>query len=56
MQNTDLDELYQIHRGIFTLIGYSEVLEYTLDLLCIMALADAVGFKYGEFVDVQRTL
>ncbi len=24
--------------------------EYTLDILCLMALADAFGFEYGEFV------
>lgn len=29
---------------------YEEFLEYTLDILCIMALADAFGFEYGEFV------
>lgn len=24
--------------------------EYAVDLLCLMALADAFGFEYGEFV------
>lgn len=24
--------------------------EYTLDILCLMAIADAFGFEYGEFV------
>lgn len=24
--------------------------EYTLDILCLMALADEFGFEYGEFV------
>jgi len=23
--------------------------QYTLDILCLMALADAFGFEYGEF-------
>lgn len=23
--------------------------EYTLDILCLMVLADAFGFEYGEF-------
>lgn len=26
--------------------------EYTLDILCLMALADAFGFEYGEFVQI----
>jgi hypothetical protein len=25
--------------------------DYTLDILCLMALADAFGFEYGEFVN-----
>ncbi len=28
----------------------SELYDYTLDILCLMALADAFGFEYGEFV------
>lgn len=24
--------------------------DYTLDILCLMALADAFGFEYGEFI------
>ncbi len=29
----------------------SELYDYTLDILCLMALADAFGFEYGEFVN-----
>jgi hypothetical protein len=31
--------------------SHSELYEYTLDILCLMALADAFGFEYGEFVN-----
>ena len=27
--------------------------EYTIDILCLMALADAFGFEYGEFVAID---
>ncbi len=27
-----------------------EITEASIDLLCLMALADAFGFEYGEFV------
>ncbi len=29
---------------------YEEFVEYMLEILCLMALADAFGFEYGEFV------
>lgn len=29
----------------------NRLLEYTIDILCLMALADAFGFEYGEFVN-----
>ena len=30
--------------------SYAEFEEYMLDILCLMALADAFGFEYGDFV------
>ncbi len=30
---------------------YDELYECSLDILCLMALADAFGFEYGEFVN-----
>lgn len=30
---------------------FNAVYEPLLDLLCLMALADAFGFEYGEFVN-----
>ncbi len=36
--------------GPYRVDGTYSFNEYTLDILCIMALADAFGFEYGEFV------
>lgn len=31
--------------------SHSELYEYTIDILCLMALTEALGLEYGEFVN-----
>lgn len=50
MHISEIDELtaYEIETAQY---GVQSDVEYSLDILCIMALADAFGLEYGGFVN-----